>query len=66
MKRSFFEVGPKLLCSIVHRWFYIGDEEIFCTGCFVYSESLGILVVLWTGEIGTVQSWLIRNDRYDS
>lgn len=41
--------GPKLviaLCSTVHRRFYIGDEEIFRTGCFAYSESLSILVVL--------------------
>lgn len=40
--------GPKLLialCSVVHRRFYIGDEEIVCTGCFAYPETLSILVV---------------------
>lgn len=40
--------GPKLLIALfstVHRRFYIGNEEIFCTGCFDYSESLSILVV---------------------
>lgn len=50
-KSSFLSLkfnGPKLLialCPIVHRRFYIGNEEIFCTGCFDYSESLSILVV---------------------